>query len=170
MTITLQQLNLMPMAEAAAQLMKCCGSERWAKTMLSKRPFTSLDMLQQTAQEVWTHLSPHDWQEAFGHHPRIGERSLQVAAATAAVDWAGTEQSGMNSADDLVRRELANLNHEYERRFGYVFLICATGWSADDMLAELRRRIINDPATELHNAAQQQSLITSLRLNKLIEP
>jgi OHCU decarboxylase len=114
------------------------------------------------ADDVWWSLEGGDWLEAFAAHPRIGER---------AAGWAGEEQSGVRGADDEVLGRLNSLNHDYERKFGHVFLIFATGKSAAEILAELERRLANDPATELRIAAGEQAKITRLRLQKaLAEP
>jgi 2-oxo-4-hydroxy-4-carboxy-5-ureidoimidazoline decarboxylase len=137
----------------------------------AQRPFASLALLQDSAARVWMGLGREDWLEAFSHHPRIGDTSPTPATPTApaaAGDMSRREQSGMAGASENVRRTFVALNREYEARFGHVFLICATGKSADDMLSHLRRRINNEPATELKNAAGEQAQIMRLRLEQLI--
>jgi 2-oxo-4-hydroxy-4-carboxy-5-ureidoimidazoline decarboxylase len=166
--VGVSRLNALPAAEAVEVLLTCCGSRQWAARMAARRPFVNPDAVIEEAGRIWLSLEKKDWLEAFGHHPRIGERNLNQAkfggAATAA--QAGKEQSGMAAATDEQRREFATGNEEYERRFGHVFLICATGKTAATMLEHLRMRLNNDRATELANAAKEQAMITRLRLER----
>lgn len=157
--MTLDELNALPPASARRELARCCGSARWTAGMTGRRPFRDAEGLYAAADEVWWSLEGGDWLEAFSHHPRIGER---------AAGWAKDEQSGVRGASDVTLKTLGKLNHDYERKFGHVFLIFASGRSAEEMRAELERRIGNDPATELRNAAAEQAKITRLRLQKLI--
>jgi OHCU decarboxylase len=157
--VTLDELNALPGAKAERELLQCCGCTRWAAAMAARRPFRDVDDLCAAADEMWSSLDGGDWLEAFAHHPRIGER---------AGGFAKDEQSGTHNASSDTLRRLAERNHDYERRFGHVFLVFATGKSADEMLAELERRISNDPATELRNAAAEQAKIMRLRLRKLL--
>jgi OHCU decarboxylase len=147
--------------QAERDLRRCCGSTRWASAVASRRPFTSVEQLCRVADDVWWTLVGGDWLEAFAAHPRIGER---------AAGWASEEQSGVRGAAARTLERLTALNHDYERKFGHVFLIVATGKSADEMLAQLERRLHNDPATELKIAAVEQSKITRLRLERLLQP
>lgn len=135
--------------------------------MLRARPFATDEALYAAADRIWNDLTERDWLEAFAGHPRIGERAGAAHAATAA--WSSAEQSGISAADSETARALAAGNREYERRFGHVFLICATGKSAGEMLAALRGRILNTPDDELRIAAREQALITRLRLAKLVQ-
>jgi OHCU decarboxylase len=162
----LDALNRLPRDAADAALRRCCGSRAWVRAMLEARPFSGRATLLAHADVVWWSLGAGDWLEAFTHHPRIGERP-QPAADTS--DWAAGEQAGTAAADAAVLAELESLNHEYEARFDHVFLICATGRSADEMLAALRERLGNDPGAELRIAAEEQRKITRLRLEKLLE-
>jgi OHCU decarboxylase len=157
--VTLDELNALARDAAERQLAKCCGSTRWASAMAALRPFRNVDQLHRAADEIWASLDGADWLEAFAHHPRIGERST---------GWASEEQSGTRGAAAHTRERLAKLNHDYERKFGHVFLICAAGKGADKMLAQLEARMNNDPATELRVAADEQAKITRLRLEKLL--
>jgi 2-oxo-4-hydroxy-4-carboxy-5-ureidoimidazoline decarboxylase len=145
--------------------------------MAERRPFVSAAAAAAAADEVWWSLRSDDWREAFAAHPRIGEASgtrtrERVEGAgdsNEGVDrWAATEQSGVNAASGEVRKRLADGNAEYEARFGYIFIVCATGRSAADMLADLERRLANSPAHELRIAAEEQRNITRLRLEKLL--
>jgi 2-oxo-4-hydroxy-4-carboxy-5-ureidoimidazoline decarboxylase len=159
--VTLAELNAMPRGAAERELARCCGSLRWAATMAARRPFANAEQLYRVADEVWWSLEGSDWLEAFSHHPRIGER---------AAGWAQDEQAGVRKASSNTLGTLADRNHEYERRFGHVFLICATGKRADEILQQLEQRLANDPATELRVAAGEQAKITRLRLEKLLTP
>lgn len=157
--MTLDELNALPRDDATRELMRCCGSTRWAAAMVALRPFESVERLQAAAEDVWWQLEKADWLEAFSHHPRIGER---------AAGWAAGEQAGMSGAADDVARRLRELNHAYERRFDHVFLICATGKGAGEMLANLESRMRNEPAREIEVAAQEQAKITRIRIDKLL--
>ena len=153
----------MPHDAAERELAKCCGSSRWAAAMAGRRPFKNAEHVYVAADEIWWSLDGADWLEAFLHHPRIGARAGRWG-------WAKDEQSGTRDAPADTLQKLADLNHEYERKFGHVFLICATGKRAEEMLADLERRMTNDPATELRIAAGEQAKITRLRLEKLLAP
>lgn len=159
--MTLAGLNAAPPDLAARELERCCGSRIWVNEMVECRPFTDEAQLFTDAARIWVALTNEDWLEAFSRHPRIGGR---------AAGWESDEQSGVRDAATGTRRALAERNQEYERRFGYVFLICATRKTADEMLAELEQRMDNDPALELRVAAAEQMKITRLRLEKLLHP
>lgn len=158
--MTLNELNGLPASEAESELLKCCGSRRWAKTVAARRPFKSKEDLHRTAEIEWLKLKYPDWLEAFSQHPRIGEKK--------ASGWASQEQSGAQSASDKTLLSLEQLNRLYEEKFGFVFLIFATGKSADDMLGMLQRRLQNGRDVELKNAVGEQAKITRLRLEKLL--
>ena len=132
--------------------------------MLARRPFGSQDALLAAARDEWFALSEHDWLEAFSHHPRIGDRASLAARFPATHDLSAQEQSGVASASARVIDALADANQTYLDRFGFIFIVCATGKSAEEMLALLRARLPNDRATELRNAAEEQAKITALRL------
>jgi OHCU decarboxylase len=121
--MTLDDLNDLDPLAAREAFRKCCGSFRWAKEMATARPFASLDAMRGRGDEIWDSLDRADWLEAFAAHPKIGEQR-QVAA------WPAAEQSGMTSAADETKSRLAAMNAEYEKRFGYIFIVCATGKSA----------------------------------------
>jgi 2-oxo-4-hydroxy-4-carboxy-5-ureidoimidazoline decarboxylase len=160
-------LNALTPAEARAALLRCCGSRRWADAMTARRPFASADGLFAAADEVWSGLGRDDWLEAFAAHPRIGdvEALRKKFASTAA--WCAGEQSGVAGAAEEVLRALAEGNRRYEDRFGYIFIVCATGKTADEMLRLLCERLPNDPVWEWKVAAAEQAKITRLRLEKL---
>lgn len=162
----LARLNALDAHAAADVLRASCGSARWAERMTAARPFAGVETLLAEADRVWFALGREDWLEAFAHHPRIGERNLSQTRFAATAAQAGREQSGMASATDAQRAEFAAGNERYEKRFGHVFLICATGKSAGQMLDQLRARLNNDAAVELTNAAREQSTITRVRLER----
>ena len=153
--------------EARALLHACCGSHRWVDRMLARRPFGTTARLLDTAREQWFALEPDDWHEAFSQHPRIGDLEGLRARFPATHQWSEREQAGVGSAADDVLEALAAANSEYEDRFGFVFIVCATGKSAEEMLDLLRSRMGNDPATELRVAAAEQAKIAELRLQRL---
>lgn len=160
--MTLNELNAMPNDAARRELMRCCGSRAWVEGMLTRRPFRDEAALMKAADDVWAPLGRAGWLEAFGHHPRIGDR---VAAG-----WASQEQAGSAGASKETLDALVKGNDEYEKRFRHVFLVCATGKSAGEMLAALEERLHNDEITELRIAAGEQAKITRLRLGKLLAP
>ncbi len=166
--MTLDHLNTMPEEEASAAFLRCCGATQWAQQMTTRRPFADPDALLAAADEIWAGLSQDDWLEAFAHHPRIGDlESLRTRFAGTRA-WAAGEQAGTATASEEVLHALAEGNRAYEERFGYIFIVCATGKSADEMLDLLHVRLPNASAAELPIAAEEQRKITRLRLEKLI--
>jgi OHCU decarboxylase len=165
----LDRLNALSESEAEAELLKCCGSTLWARRMAGERPFDSLQGLLAAADSVWWALDREDWLEAFSRHPKIGERESARAQAPEAKQWSEQEQAGTESADEETKREFREGNREYEEKFGHIYIVCATGKSAGEMLYGLRERMGNDSETELSRAAEEQRKITELRLRKLLE-
>jgi OHCU decarboxylase len=165
----IERLNSLTHDEAEAELLKCCGSTAWACAVAARRPFGGADELMRVADEVWSNLEMDDWLEAFRHHPKIGERRAASAQSEKESTWSAQEQSNAVAADEAARAELAELNCEYERKFGYIFIVCATGKSAAEILASLKSRLGNDEASEINNAAEEQRQITRLRLRKLLD-
>ena len=161
--------DALPPHEAAPMLEACCGSAAWVNGMLVRRPFTTLHVLLHESEQLWWDLEPDDWREAFEHHPRIGDAAAAVRQGEPARAWSADEQRGASDAPEDTRRQLAEGNREYERRFGHIYLVCAAGKSAGEMLALLRARMENDPDTELRVAAAEQAKITRLRLLKLFD-
>jgi allantoicase len=153
-----QRLNTRMDAELRRELVACCGSQRWIEQMMKARPFD--DGVLSTADAIWNVLAPEDWQEAFAAHPRIGERKADR--------FSGGEQAGTSGATSETMSALAAANQEYEAKFGHIYIVCATGKSADEMLAIARQRLGNDAQTELKAAAEEQRKITRLRLLKLV--
>jgi OHCU decarboxylase len=162
----LTTFNALDAAEAEAALLRCCGSSRWARLMAALRPFHTIEALTDAASDVWQALAPGDWMQAFAAHPRVGA-SLKAQAAGAA-GWSADEQSGVRSAATSVRDDLDRLNDEYESRFGYRFVVCATGLSAEEALSRLKARLAGEPVQELATAVAEQARITELRLHKLL--
>jgi OHCU decarboxylase len=136
--------------------------------MLRGRPFESVEALLAAADENWRAVGPAEWDEAFAHHPRIGERHASAKVSATARAWSASEQGAASRADAATQAALAEANRAYERRFGRIYLVCASGRSAEDLLADLEARMKNDPEHELAVAAEEQRKITRLRLRALI--
>lgn len=152
--------------EAAFKAMiACCGSRRWAEAMVALRPFDGIADLSVAADRVWSSMKEDDWLEAFACHPRIGERGAPHAIAQS-LDWSRQEQSSAAGATDRVLAELAECNRNYEQRYGFTYIVCATGKGSEELLGILKRRLASDRATELREAAEQQRQITQIRLRK----
>lgn len=156
----LSALNRYTREEACTHFRRCCGSSKWVHGMEQARPFSDIAELQACADRIWKSCSPEDWREAFAAHPKIGGDSKNR--------WAQEEQSGVAGTAGPILQALAQANRAYEARFGYTFIVCATGKSAAEMLAILEQRLNNDAETELKNAAEQECLILGLRLRKLL--
>jgi 2-oxo-4-hydroxy-4-carboxy-5-ureidoimidazoline decarboxylase len=154
-------LDAMSERQAMSLLQECCGASRWVLAMVNRRPFGSREAVLAAADEIWASLDGNDYREAFAYHPRIGERTTNSVAAS--------EQSRVSDAGSGVRKALAEANRDYEERFGYIYIVCATGKSAEEMLAIAQARLQNDPDTEVKVAAEEQRKITRLRLQKLLE-
>ena len=161
-------LNSLAPAEARHELLKCCGSHAWAARVEQARPYTSLDELIEQANNVWWALERADWLEAFRSHPKIGEKKVVKQVAAQSQQWSEQEQRGVTHASPEVTGKLATLNYDYEQKFGFIFIVCATGKSSDEILSLLENRLVNDPETELPIAAAEQAKITELRLRKLL--
>ena len=167
MNNALERINQASTSEADSMFEDCCGSATWASMMTMMRPFASEDELIQIASAVWNDqeiLQTKDWLEAFAAHPKIGETK---AAKSQFAEWSAGEQAGMNSADDRQKEELAQANREYFEKFGFIFIVCATGKTAGEMLELCRTRLGNDRETEIRIAAAEQEKITEIRLRKL---
>ena len=161
-------LNSLSDEEAAKELLQCCGSKRWVTEMATQRPFQSEETLLAAANDIWWSLDPSDWLEAFRSHPKIGEKKAADKVSAQSQQWSGQEQSGVAKASHETVSTLATLNHDYEQKFGFIFIICATGKTSDEMLSALRERLQHDTQAELPLAAAEQSKITELRLKKLL--
>ena len=167
--MTIAGLNALPVAGARQALERCCGARRWVELMVARRPFVNLNHLLGIAYAFWMKLGPDDWREGFAHHPKIGElESLRRRFATTA-DLASREQAAVAGASQATLQALAEGNRAYQERFGYIFIVFASGRSADEILTLLRRRLGNDPETELETAAREQWKIMRLRLDMLLD-
>ncbi len=162
----LRQWNSLDTFAAALQVLPCCGSKRWADRLAGRRPFHTADELLQASDEVWHALDITDWDEAFSTHPRIGETKAPGTATAQAAKWSSEEQSAALTSEQRTQTELQHGNAAYEQRFGRIYIVCATGKSMEEMLTILRRRLKNDAAQELIEAAEQQRQITQIRLKK----
>lgn len=165
--LTVDEFNALPAPQATEAMLRCCGAAKWAGKVVARQPYKSFDDLLIAADEAFAELEPGDWLEAFSHHPKIGDLdSLRAKFATTS-DWASGEQSGVSMARETTLAALAEGNRAYEEKFGYIFIVCATGKSADEMLELLERRLPNEPEDEIQAAAAEQMKITHLRLHKL---
>lgn len=161
-------LNRLSAEEARETFFRCCGSRRWAEMLAKRRPFASLDDLLSTAINIWRDLPEADWLEAFSQHPKIGDRKAVEKKPEAERRWSAGEQAGVEREPEEVQNELAQKNVEYERRFGFIFIVCATGKSGSEMLRMLKDRLGNKREIEIRIAAEEQAKITRLRLEKLL--
>lgn len=165
----LSELNQLPTEDLKHHLSTCCGSAKWTKLMLTAAPYRSEEELFDVAKKSWQECGEEDWLEAFRHHPKIGDLdSLRKKFATTG-HLAGQEQAAVSLGSEETLLALQAGNETYEKKFGFIFIVFATGKSADEMLDLLEQRILNDRATELCNAAAEQHKITMLRLKKLLE-
>lgn len=164
--MTLSEFNQLPETEAFEVLFSCCGSSEWAKQLLAKRPFSTLENLKKESDLIWLFCKEPDWLEAFSHHPKIGDKKA-LEEKFKKDKWAANEQSGMNSASEDIVVQLAQANMDYERKFRFIFIVCATGKSAEEMLKLIKDRLYNNRDKEILNAMQEQNKITHIRLDKL---
>ena len=167
--MTLTELNILPKPELTAALAKCCGSSAWVENMAAIFPVFDAENLMDAAKNKWNNLTEADWREAFTHHPKIGgnvEALREKFASTST--WAEGEQAAVKNASQAILEALASGNADYEHKFGYIFIVCATGKSAAEMLALLRARLPNSPVDEILIAMAEQDKITRLRLEKLL--
>jgi 2-oxo-4-hydroxy-4-carboxy-5-ureidoimidazoline decarboxylase len=166
MNDALAHWNQLPATKAEVEILPCCGSRAWARQIVDRRPFSNEAALLSASAEIWRGLSESDWDEAFQSHPRIGASKAQQPLHPQSAAWSNQEQIRVGREDGAVKSALAEGNREYEQRFGRIFIVCATGKSGAEILEILRRRLQNDPATEMREAAEQQQQITQLRLKK----
>jgi 2-oxo-4-hydroxy-4-carboxy-5-ureidoimidazoline decarboxylase len=166
--MTLQELNQLDASSLQAEFFKCCGCTAWSKKLVQLMPFSSIQSLLTQSDEVWQTCNKQDALEAFSHHPKIGDlKSLEKKFASTK-QWASGEQAGVDEASQQVLKQLADGNKQYEEKFGYIFIVCATGKSAIEMLEILNQRIPNSYDEELKIAMNEQNKITHIRLKKLL--
>lgn len=166
--MTLIQLNQLPQTERETELQKCCGSSTWVKNLSALFPVYSLEELVEQSDEIWSDCNEADAREAFSHHPKIGDLSSLKEKFAATSQWAEGEQQGVQHANAQVLEAFVENNQAYEDKFGYIFIICATGKLAEEMLSLLTLRLLNNPENELSIAMEEQNKITRLRLKKLV--
>lgn len=166
--MNLQQLNSLTDEELGNELKKCCGSQRWITAMLATHPYSTEATIYTLSDTIWRELSEPDYLQAFAQHPMIGDLNSLQKKFSASADWASDEQQGTNHASIEVLTALSKGNHDYLEKFGFIFIVCASGKSAIEMLDLLEQRLSNERATELKIAASEQNKITNLRLQKLL--
>ncbi|MGP4843016.1 2-oxo-4-hydroxy-4-carboxy-5-ureidoimidazoline decarboxylase [Marinobacter sp. 1Y8] len=165
--MSLESLNRMSEAEACATLQTCCAADRWISAMVAARPFASSEALHAQAKMLWPTLTDDDWLQAFDAHPKIGDVTSLKKKYANTHNLASGEQSSTAVANETVLQRLKDGNDAYADKFGFIFIVCATGKSADEMLALLEARLPNTRPQEIENAAREQAKITHLRLDKL---
>ena len=163
---SLAWLNDLSVDKAEAAFADCCGSTRWAQRMAAERPFRMLEDLYTSAAALWFSSTPSDWLEAFSAHPKIGSTASKTSRSG---KWSAGEQAEASQASDDVKERLTDANRLYEEKFGFIFIVCATGRTAEELLANCLARLGNSAADEIKIAAAEQHRITELRLNKLLE-
>jgi OHCU decarboxylase len=161
--------NSSPADDAENEILPCCGSRAWARGMAARRPFQDEASVLAASDETWRNLSEPDWMEAFASHPRIGESRAPESATARSAAWSSQEQRDADAADDNVRTAMQEANRDYERRFGRIFIVCASGKSGSEILQILRHRLQNDDRTEMREAAEQQRQISQIRLGKWLQ-
>ena len=166
MNATLAAWNAADRSVAIEAMIACCGAKRWAAQMVSLRPIAGVEQLSEAADRVWAAMQEADWLEAFACHPRIGERNQPAHRSAQSTVWSQQEQAKASAASEQILAELAEGNRIYEERFGFTYIVCATGKSAGEMLAILKRRLASNRDAELREAAEQQRQIMQIRLGK----
>ena len=167
--MTIADFNKLDKAEAGKQLFTCCGSSGWVASMMQSFPFTGEMELVSQAEKCWyEECSASDWLESFTHHPKIGDIKSLTEKFASTQHLAGMEQSGVEAASEAVIQKLAEANNSYEATFGFIFIVCATGKSALEMLRLLQDRLQNSREEELAIAMGEQHKISLIRLKKLI--
>lgn len=165
--MTIAEFDHLEVEEKKKLLHSCCGSTAWVNNMLSALPAEDLVDLLEIAEEKWYACHEADWREAFSHHPQIGDLESLKEKFSDTSQWAAGEQASAKQASEQTLEQLAEGNHVYRQRFGYIFIVCATGKSADEMLHLLNQRLYNNPDVEIQIAMEEQLKITKLRLEKL---
>lgn len=166
--MTLTQLNALPLPQLKEALIRCCGSCGWVTQMAAHFPMDSEQKLLNQAHLAWEGCSDEDAKEAFSHHAKIGDIELLKKKFTSTSQWAEGEQAGVQKTSQQVLEALAESNKEYEEKYGFIFIVCASGKSAEEMLSMLKLRLLNKPEDELLIAMEEQAKITRLRLKKLL--
>lgn len=165
--MTLKEFSQYGKNRQKEELLKCCGSQKWTEKMVAGFPYDSLDSMKAFSDQVWFSLNENDWRESFTHHPKIGDMDGLKKKFASTASWAGHEQAGVSSATENILHDLKSGNDQYEKKFGYIFIVCATGKTAAEMLSMLQARLNNTPEQEIMVAMKEQNKITHLRLDKL---
>jgi 2-oxo-4-hydroxy-4-carboxy-5-ureidoimidazoline decarboxylase len=166
--MSLQELNATIKPELGRLLFNCCGSARWVAKMMTTFPLRDEAHLFESARQAWFDCKEQDWLEAFSHHPKIGDTASLRKKFAATADWAAGEQAGVHQTTEEVLQALSAANNTYEQKFGFIFIVCATGKSAEEMLQLLTTRLSNERGQELGIAMGEQHKITTIRLEKLL--
>ena len=169
MPVQVKAVNSWTADQAASELSRCCGARRWISAMVARRPFKDAEDLYSASEQVWWSLDREDWLEAFSHHPKIGDRAGLARRLASTASWSKKEQEGVSGSSEEILSRLADGNIKYQEKFGYIFIVCASGKAADEMLSILESRLDNAPGDELRIAAAEQIKITRLRLEKLCQ-
>lgn len=168
MSAWLERFNQMSAPDASRQILACCDSRGWARAVARQRPYSLSGDLLAAADAEWWRMPPAEWLHAFAAHPRIGENAAARPQHGSGDRWSANEQQGAAEAADSLKAGLADLNHEYENRFGFTYIVCASGRNGEEMVRLARERLANDPETELRIAAAEQAQIMKLRLQRLL--
>lgn len=166
--MTIDQLNALPPRDAVEAFQACCGTTWWCEQMAACRPFDDVAQVHDAADAIFEQMGEGHWMQAFAAHPKIGDMNSLRMKFAGNKQWSAGEQAGVNEADDAVLHDLSRGNDVYEKRFGYIFIVCASGLSAEQMLSMLQKRLRNDPHTEAAIASDEQTKITHLRLDKML--
>lgn len=166
--MNIQQLNALPLPQLQQELARCCGATNWVKTMTGLFPVPDEKKLLTEAETAWQSCNEDDWKEAFSHHPKIGDLSSLKEKFSETSKWAEGEQEAVKHTTQQVLEALADGNRQYEKKFGFIFIVCASGMSAEEMLSLLTLRLLNTPEDEIQIAMEEQNKITALRLKKLL--
>ncbi|PHS18252.1 MAG: OHCU decarboxylase [Kangiella sp.] len=167
--MNLAELNQQSEKDADLLFMQCCTSVQWVKKMTSARPYSDMSSLKDTADDIWKILEESDFLQAFEGHPKIGDVNSLRNKYSNTKKLASGEQGLVSEASEQVILDLSSGNEEYSKKFGFIFIVCATGKSAVEMLDLLQQRLPNNRNAELANASEEQRKIFQIRLNKLIE-
>jgi 2-oxo-4-hydroxy-4-carboxy-5-ureidoimidazoline decarboxylase len=165
--MTIAEFDHLDVEEKKKVLLTCCGSTTWVNKMIAALPAEDLVDLLEMAEEQWYACHEADWREAFSHHPQIGDIDSLKEKFSGTAQWAEGEQASVKQASEQTLEQLAEGNQVYKERFGYIFIVNATGKSADEILNLLNQRLYNNPDVEIQIAMEEQLKITKLRLEKL---
>jgi len=164
----INRFNDLEESKVIEEVKRCCSSQKWAQDFIKKRPFSSWDDMLKASETTWFQLSKEDWLEAFNGHAKIGDLNSLKKKYNNTKNWSEGEQKGVQETPESVLKELKTLNDLYEKKYAHIFIVCATGKTAEEMLSILKTRMNNDPDEELKKAAEEQNKITNLRLEKLL--